>query len=230
MITALDLETSGFSFRLDDLIEIGAVSATTNNCFSQIITPSKPLSSKITRITGITNALIKQQGVAPKSAALQFYGWLAMQGSCKEVIFVGHNIIKFDMPFLIHFFWKLGLLEMFKCAKVIDTLAIVKTNAELKKRKQTKLGTLVELACGEPIVGAHRALADARGNLQLIQSAWFQEKFPEWETGVPFTSVMQEFWERYTRLQKVREYKNACPVCNATISPYWKHFHSIQET
>lgn len=84
-------------------------------------------------------------------------------------ILAGHNIIKFDIPFLETFFkfHKVDLWNLVEKDFVIDTLYW----SRLKHIESAnfKLGTICDINNIE-LVNAHRAVADTRANKELVKS------------------------------------------------------------
>ena len=92
---AIDVETTGLSPLYNELIEVSAIKyegANKIDTFSTLIKPKVPISSTITRITGITNKMVENAPVVEDIMP-------------KLVEFIGNNIIvahnaNFDYSFL----------------------------------------------------------------------------------------------------------------------------------
>lgn len=96
-----DLETTGLSRAKDEIINIAAISYDTEtekiiDTFDIFIKPSKPIPWTIERLTGITNQQVKDC-VNESLGVYDFQRWVEKQ-QCDKV--VGHNIIRFDIPFV----------------------------------------------------------------------------------------------------------------------------------
>mgnify|MGYP003594687214 CR=1 FL=1 len=66
----IDIETTGFSPRNCEIIEIGAVKVRDNkitSVFQMLIKPKNPISSYITNLTGITNPRVRLPRIRPDS-------------------------------------------------------------------------------------------------------------------------------------------------------------------
>ena len=93
--TVVDIETTGLSSDLCEIIEISAIRYTklqpTATC-STLLRPVRPISGFITRLTGITNAMVAD---APpvEEAILDFYLF------AEQDILMGYNV-NFDINFL----------------------------------------------------------------------------------------------------------------------------------
>jgi len=95
----VDLETTGFSPAKDYIIEIGAIKCLHDkviDSFQSLINPCVKISPTITRITGITNEMVKN---APKIEDIlpSFHNFLGNN------LIVGHNV-NFDVNFLYDFY------------------------------------------------------------------------------------------------------------------------------
>ncbi len=114
---SFDLETTGLSSRLEDIIEIGAVKMKNGmqlDTFQTFVKPRKELSAFTTNLTNITNDMVKN---APKleEALAQFLEF------SKDCILVAHNAI-FDVSFIKEAISKLGFPKLTN--PIIDTLPL----------------------------------------------------------------------------------------------------------
>ncbi|MGN0382988.1 MAG: PolC-type DNA polymerase III [Eubacterium sp.] len=168
--TAVDIETTGINPKSDRIIEIGAVKVRDGeviNTFSKLVNPGRELSPFIIQLTGITNAMLKDEefieSVLPKFC--QF---------CGDDIILGHNIM-FDFGFLKQNACNQGIIFEKKAA---DTLKISrKVLPELESRKLDFLCKYFHLKDENH----HRALNDAMASVQLYNLLWekFGVDFPE---------------------------------------------------
>jgi DNA polymerase III epsilon subunit family exonuclease len=95
----LDLETTGLSPQLNEIIEIGAVRVNRDSekhpTFQTLVKPAERLPTKITQITGITNAMLDKDGRPLSEVLVQF----------KE--FIGDlPIVTFNAAFDMGFLWR----------------------------------------------------------------------------------------------------------------------------
>ncbi|WP_051662904.1 PolC-type DNA polymerase III [Alicyclobacillus macrosporangiidus] len=146
-----DTETTGLNAREDTLIELAAVRMRGGeiiDTFATLIDPERPLSPKISELTGITPDMLVGQ---PKLAeALEGFRRFA-----EGAIWVAHNA-EFDVGFLGQCAQRLGM-EPWR-QPVIDTLALARVL--YPGEKSYKLKTLTQKFSVE-LVNHHRALADA---------------------------------------------------------------------
>lgn len=99
---AWDLETSGLDAESDRILEIGAVHWKGEDIVAQknwlLKHPGFVVPGKIEEITGITQAMIDEEGVDPKSAIDEFIQWFEPV----EWHNLTHNGFRFDIPFLLN--------------------------------------------------------------------------------------------------------------------------------
>jgi DNA polymerase-3 subunit epsilon len=100
LILGLDFETTGLSFTDDRITEIGAVLWDTDarmpvQIFNTLVrhADGPPITDEITRLTGITQAMLDAYGVAPCAAFRRLCAMAATAG-----IVVAHNGNGFDRP------------------------------------------------------------------------------------------------------------------------------------
>tara|TARA_Y100000590_G_scaffold468112_1_gene649555 strand:+ start:837 stop:1451 length:615 start_codon:yes stop_codon:yes gene_type:complete len=102
VVIIFDLETSGLNPYHDDIIEIGAKILNEDNSFQMLLKPKsgRPISKKITEITGITNRDLRANGQDWKNAYSEFYNWFFEATKDKEnITLVSHNGDTFDFVF-----------------------------------------------------------------------------------------------------------------------------------
>lgn len=151
----IDFETTGFSPIQNEIIEVGMLKVCGTDVvdsYQQLVRPKKPVSGRITKLTGITNEMLEE---APAAAdimpdVLDFIGDLPL---------VGHNV-SFDVGFLV-------LNANLYCDgnaafPSFDTMQCAKR--ELPFLPDYKLGTVANyFDCQDET--AHRALADCHSTL-----------------------------------------------------------------
>lgn len=146
-LVSLDLETTGLDAGKDAIIEIGAVKFDRDGILDEyqtLINPKRQIPSQITKLTGITNAMVRGAPTIKEvlSELRSFVGSHPV---------VGHNV-GFDLSFLRKH-------DLFVSNQAIDTYemaAVVKPSAgryNLQALRQ---------AYNIPLDATHRALADAK--------------------------------------------------------------------
>lgn len=124
-----DFETTGLDPEKDKVLEIGAihfVNGIERARFECLIDWEQDIPKEIIDITKITNELIKEKGIKAPEALERFAAFIAESG---DTVYVGHNIYKFDIPFLIKL---CDLSEDFQAQLAntfVDTAAHFKGNA-----------------------------------------------------------------------------------------------------
>lgn len=92
---AVDLETTGFSVKLEKIIEIGAIKVIDGeivDTFETLINPGKVISDRIIDVTGITNEMV----VGAPTISEKIHEFMVFVG---ELPLLGHNL-SFDFSFL----------------------------------------------------------------------------------------------------------------------------------
>lgn len=91
-----DYETTGFSPKMDKVIEIAAAVTNANfkviDTFNTFVNPERPISGAITQITSITNEMVKN---AP-TEEMAFRSFVEFVNKHQPDVIAGHNIISFD--------------------------------------------------------------------------------------------------------------------------------------
>lgn len=175
-ILTFDLETTGLSFEKHAMIEIACCPF--DNELNDLpeftsgimqIYDNREIQDQALAANGITRDQIKN-GRDPKVVIEELCKYLESLKVGKTLPVVsGHNIDKFDIPFLDNFFTfhKKDLSKYVNFDLTLDTMwwsRIMWTEAE-----NYKLGTCCSTLQIE-LVNAHRALADTRANKDLIKT------------------------------------------------------------
>lgn len=151
-VVLIDLETTGLQPDRDEIIEFGALrlDGGREEEFSCLVRPQRPLPKAITELTGITDALLQEQGLAAEQALGRF---LAFVGRDK---LVGYNL-SFDMAFLRAACQRAG--RPMPANRSVDLLSLARR--KVSGVGNFKLATLAaHFGLAQPIT--HRALADCR--------------------------------------------------------------------
>jgi DNA polymerase-3 subunit epsilon len=154
----VDLETTGLSPRMDEIIEIGAIKVTLgaveHPAFQVLVRPSIKVPRKIVEITGITQSMLDAEGIAPCDALTQFVDFAG------ALPFVTYNAA-FDIGFLINTYQRHGRTfeNKYDCALNRTRRAI----PGLPNYKLAYISTLLKL----PQSNQHRALADCERTVHV---------------------------------------------------------------
>ena len=81
-----DFETSGLNPYHDDVTEIGCKCLETNDIFTCLVQPlsDRMLSDENQAITGITNKMLKKEGLTPLVAYKNFFDYLFIQNTIRN--------------------------------------------------------------------------------------------------------------------------------------------------
>lgn len=154
----LDIETTGGNFRKEKITEIALYRFDGKNIldeYNTLINPGRSIPWEISRMTGITNEMVRYAPAFPEVARRI----VEMTESC---ILVGHNI-SFDYGFLREEFRQLGY------AFRRDTMCTLKLARKLIPGLPSySLGKLCA-SLGIPLQHRHRAGGDAMATLRLFQ-------------------------------------------------------------
>lgn len=155
-----DLETTGVSYKKDEVVEISAVKVMDGKVvdeFTTLVNPGCPIPERASEINGIYDDMVKDAPSFDKALGdfLEFIG---------DMILVGHNIHTFDMKFICRDAKK--YFGQYVGNDYIDTLPF--SRSVLPK---LDYHTLVYLAEHYNIntEGAHRALNDCRMNQAVFE-------------------------------------------------------------
>lgn len=157
--TVVDIETTGLSPQKCEIIEISALKVRNDrivDTFSSLIKPSKPVSSFITKLTGITNDMVNSapdiKSVLPKF--LKFTG---------EDFLLGHNV-NFDINFIYD-----NLKKYFRkdfTNNFIDTMHLSRKYCDLRHHNLKALAEYYKISAE----GHHRALNDCNITFNIYKS------------------------------------------------------------
>ena len=153
-----DIETTGLSKEKEMITEIGAVKVADGKIidrFSTFVNPQRPISAEITKLTGITDDMVKDaptiENVLPEF--LKF---------CEDTVLVAHNA-SFDTGFIRIAAERAGLEELHHT--IVDTLELAR--ALLPELNKHKLDIVCE-HLGVTLNGHHRAVNDAEATAEVF--------------------------------------------------------------
>jgi len=156
-----DLETTGLSPQSDDVVEISAVKVINERIvdeFSTLVNPQRPIPYQASQVNNITDDMVKD---APHFDVV-LKDFLEFSG---DMVLVGHNIERFDLPFIYRDLMKYYGRTLGN--DYVDTLKLARSyRPDLMSRG---LGVLSALY-GISTEGAHRALADCVMNQKVYEN------------------------------------------------------------
>ena len=150
-----DLETTGISWKQDEVIEISAIKVHNHKVvseFTTLVNPRCEIPYSASQINGITDDMVRDAPIF-EAALADFLDYI------EEYVLVGHNIHAFDMKFIYRdckrYFGKVPGNDY------VDTLKVARSCLpQLRHHRLTDLAAYY----GISIDGAHRALNDCRMN------------------------------------------------------------------
>ena len=160
----LDFETTGLSHIANEIIQIAAVRYVNfeeKEKFVTFVKPTVPIPSRITKITGISDEVVKDAPTITKTLP-------ELIDFIKNDVIVAHNA-SFDMKFFLSNVYKENLT--FKTYKVIDTLSLARKC--INTTPNHKLPTLKEfLKLNE--LNSHDALHDCYVTAALYKYCYYE--------------------------------------------------------
>ncbi|NLB53935.1 MAG: type I-E CRISPR-associated endoribonuclease Cas2 [Syntrophomonadaceae bacterium] len=156
----IDIETSGLNPEEHEIIELGAILVEAHKIkerFSVLVQPQKDIAEQIENITGITNAMLREEGVDISIAMQRFIAF--MDG----LPVVAHNA-DFDYSFLRKA-CALCNLPLFSNRSICT---LILSRRKIRKVDNYKLITLAK-HFGIPTTKMHRSLADCEITYQLYE-------------------------------------------------------------
>ena len=154
----LDLETTGFSPRIEKITEIGIMKLKDGkviDSFSTFVNPEKPIPPRVVEVTNITDDMVRDAETIDKvfPKMLNFIG---------DSVLVAHNA-EFDIGFLKHYAKELGYDFDFT---YLDTLSLAQDL--FPDFKTYKLGRIAK-NLGIKVDVAHRALDDVDTTVKVFK-------------------------------------------------------------
>ena len=136
----LDIETTGLSPTEHKIIEIYALKLDDNlnemGNFYSLIKIDSPIPAFITQMTGITDADLAAKGESEKIVMEKFHHFI------QQDLLIGHNIDKFDLPFLKNASARWGLAIT---NKTFDTLKVARKTFHFDKYNLKDLANYLQI-------------------------------------------------------------------------------------
>lgn len=165
MLVYFDLETTGLSPGNDCIVQLAATA--NGSDFSSLVNPGRPIPRHITTLTGISTADVAD---APdvKTVVASWCAWLSTLDP--PLVLVGHNIARFDIPFLRAAVPELDLAA-FGVTHWLDTLQVFR---RFRGGAKNSMAALHMQTFGCAAAGAHNALNDVHALRRLTDHASLQ--------------------------------------------------------
>lgn len=177
-LVCLDVESTGVWVEKDKIIELALVKFSPEGhkaVFHRKIKPGIPIPPAITKLTGISEADVKD---APtfREIAREAFDFIGLAD------FGGFNLERFDLPMLEREFAEAGIKFDWKSRKIYDAQKVFHLN------EKRDLSAAYQFYCGEDLVGAHSALADSEAVYKILEKQ--VEKYGE---GATELSILEQF-------------------------------------
>ncbi len=159
-LVVLDTETTGFYFdNGDEIIELAAekvINGEVVDTFHSLIRPSIPIPLEAQAVHGLGDAFVHANGAWPHEVFPKFSDF------AEGTVLVGHNIRRFDFPFLQSHYRRLDLPLLEN--NVLDTLELSRAMLRLPNHKLGTIAAHFQISTA----GAHRAMADVVMTRQVL--------------------------------------------------------------
>ena len=166
-IIVFDTETTGVQYRQDEIIELGILSA---SCASTGVaaveeddiliqlSAGRSLPPFITRLTGITEEMLRRDGISKEAASAVAERYFA----ARPLLLVSYNA-QFDLCFLYYFLQRLGKTALLQGVHMLDAMTVYKDRRPYPHKLQNAVD-----AYGLSTQNTHRAVDDAHATLELL--------------------------------------------------------------
>ena len=162
-IIVLDTETTGFSPRREEIIELAMLRVSRGGETQEYdnfirLSPGRSIPPKIVELTGITDAMLESEGVSKEEACAD----LAEMLSLERPLVVAYNA-QFDLGFLYYFLNGFGKAGALKNVHMLDALTVYRDRRPFPH----KLCNAVE-AYSLVSQNTHRAIDDTKATYELL--------------------------------------------------------------
>ena len=162
-IVVLDTETTGFSPRREEIIELAMLRISRGGETQEYdnfvrLSPGRSIPPKIVELTGITDAMLEGEGVSKEEACAD----LAEMLSLERPLVVAYNA-QFDLGFLYYFLHGFGKAGVLKNVHMLDALTVYRDRRPFPH----KLCNAVE-AYSLVSQNTHRAIDDTKATYELL--------------------------------------------------------------
>ena len=162
-IIVLDTETTGFSPRTEEIIELAMLHVSPGGQtleYDQFIrlSPGRNIPPKIVELTGITDSMLESEGVSKAEACAD----LADMLSLPRPLVVAYNA-QFDLGFLYYFLKGFGKAAVLKNVQMLDALTVYRDRRPFPHK-------LCDAVAAYSLVSqnTHRAIDDTKATYELL--------------------------------------------------------------
>lgn len=162
-IIVLDTETTGFSPRREEIIELAMLRVSRTGetrAFDKFIrlSPGRSIPPKIVELTGITGAMLENEGVSKEEACTALADMLSLE----RPLLVAYNA-QFDLGFLYYFLNGFGKAGVLKNVHMLDALTVYRDRRPFPHK-------LCDAVAAYSLVSqnTHRAIDDTKATYELL--------------------------------------------------------------
>jgi DNA polymerase-3 subunit epsilon len=169
----IDLETSGLEVETHEILEIAVIHCASHESFVRRIRPRTPVPVEASKIHGLTSDKLQNER-SFETVIEQVFRFIADKTPHgKHPTLIGYNLLKFDIPLLVHQLVKAGISTWpwsRVCAR--DVYMAVRNNVRFDGLKKKRLVDVYTLLTGDTTFGAraHGAEADARATMKVLEA------------------------------------------------------------
>lgn len=166
-IIVLDVETTGFDSKREEIIELAAFRLDKNRTIPESdrelnmlvkLSAGKHLPQAITELTGISEKQLADDGITKSSACEKLSGWL----DCSKPLLAAYNA-HFDLGFLYSFLERYGQAKLLDHVKWLDALTVYKDRRPYPHTLKDAVS-----AYALQTQNTHRAIDDSKATFELL--------------------------------------------------------------
>ena len=162
-IIVLDTETTGFSPRREEIIELAMLRVSRTGETREFdkfirLSPGRSIPPKIVELTGITGAMLENEGVSKEEACTALADMLSLE----RPLLVAYNA-QFDLGFLYYFLNGFGKAGVLKNVRMLDALTVYRDRRPFPHK-------LCDAVVAYSLVSqnTHRAIDDTKATYELL--------------------------------------------------------------
>ena len=162
-IIVLDTETTGFSPRKEEIIELAMLRVSRTGETREFdkfirLSPGRSIPPKIVELTGITGAMLENEGVSKEEACTALADMLSLE----RPLLVAYNA-QFDLGFLYYFLNGFGKAGVLKNVRMLDARTVYRDRRPFPHK-------LCDAVAAYSLVSqnTHRAIDDTKATYELL--------------------------------------------------------------
>ena len=153
-VLVFDTETSGLSWQRDEIIEFSAIRLTASGTeeVDEFIRCTRSLPPRIVELTGITDELLREEGIGKQAFA--------------ELLAAAYNA-QFDLLFLYSFLQKYGDARLLQDKPKLDLLTVYRDRRAYPHRL---CNAIEQYDLQDRVTNSHRAIDDVRATVEVLRA------------------------------------------------------------